>query len=199
LKFLIATRNEGKKREILAMVEDSIFHFLTLNDFPELGDVEEDGKTFEDNAKKKALHYFKATKVPTVSDDSGLVVDALNGAPGIYSARYSGVHGDDASNNRLLIEQMKDMTNRKATFVCVCVVVFAEDDIHVFRGEFHGRIAQTPRGIGGFGYDPLFLIDGSDKTSAELSNEEKNAISHRAIAVRSMIDFLKRRFRSENG
>jgi non-canonical purine NTP pyrophosphatase (RdgB/HAM1 family) len=191
MKLLVATKNEGKKKEILELFKGLDYEVLTLNDVDNQDDVEEDGKTFFDNALKKAAYYYQKYNYITVSDDSGLMVEVLNGAPGVYSARYSGTHGDDLSHNLKLIQELKHIQNRKAKFVCVIVVYFGNDDFYHFYGEMKGTIIDSFRGLNGFGYDPIFEVEGLGKTSAELAPEEKNAISHRAQAIQKLIAFLK--------
>jgi len=161
---------------------------VSLNDVAPFGEAPESGATFEDNAVAKARDAFAATGLPTVADDSGLEVAAVNGMPGVLSARWSGNHGDDAANTALLLAQLRDAPNerRGAAFVSACALVSASGEV-VVRGEWPGSIAREPRGDGGFGYDPVFVPDGADgRTYAEMSAAEKNARSHRARAFRAL-------------
>lgn len=159
-----------------------------------LPDVVEDAVTFEDNALLKARSAAQATGLLAIADDSGLAVDVLGGCPGIFSARWSGRHGDDEANNDLLLAQLADIpaAHRTARFVCVAALVAPDGTEAVERGEMPGVLLRERRGEGGFGYDPLFLPDGSDRTSAELSAEEKDAISHRGKAFRAIAAHVAR-------
>src|ERR1700761_5069784 len=153
---------------------------VSLNDVPPFDEAPETGATFEDNALAKARDGFAATGLPTVADDSGLEVAALNGMPGVLSARWSGQHGDDAGNIALLLAQLRDVPDerRGAAFVSACAVVWESGEV-VVRGEWPGSIAREPRGDGGFGYDPVFVPESSERTAAQLSPGEKDAVSHR--------------------
>jgi len=199
MKLLVATRNQGKVRELqrlFASLEG--IELIGMSAFEHVPDVIEDADTFEGNAAKKALEVARATGLPTLADDSGLVVDALGGAPGIYSARYAGSHGDDEANNDKLIGALEDVEDAKRTGRFVCALAFADPDgplgerVHVLHGAIEGHLLRERRGEGGFGYDPLFLPIGETRTTAEMPAEEKNAISHRAEASRKMHDFLGR-------
>jgi len=190
MKIIFATRNEGKLREVKHIFSDSDVEILSLNDFADNIDVEEDGKSFEENALKKAEEIYSHFKLPVISDDSGLVVEQLNGAPGIYSARYSGDNATDEKNNKKLLEKLKNFPlPHKAKFVCAAVFWNAQNRL-IVTGEFKGQIISEPRGINGFGYDPLFLPDGLDKTSAEISPDLKNKISHRAKAFTKLKELV---------
>ena len=153
-------------------------------------DVEEDGETFEENARKKAETIFRRTGKPCLADDSGLQVDALGGAPGVYSARYAGTN-KDKDNNQKLLSEMEGKINRTARFVCVMVLLYGEGKEIVAQGRCEGEIAVAPRGGNGFGYDPLFYLPQFGKTMAELTDDEKNAISHRGNALRSLREHIK--------
>jgi XTP/dITP diphosphohydrolase len=186
--LVIATRNKGKIAEIdriLKFEEDSSnpIEVKSVADF-DIDDVDETGSTFEENALLKALTVARATGLPALADDSGLAVDALGGAPGIYSARYSGVHGDDGANiEKLLRELANHSGDRSARFVAV-IALAKPDGSHILaRGELLGNIAQSQRGENGFGYDPIFIPTGSNRTLGEFLPEEKDAISHRARAL----------------
>jgi XTP/dITP diphosphohydrolase len=165
---------------------------LSLNDVAPFDEAPETGATFEDNALAKAWDAFAATGLASMADDSGLEVAALNGMPGVLSARWSGNHGDDAGNTALLLAQLRDVPDvrRGAAFVCACALVWASDEI-VVRGEWPGMIAREPRGDGGFGYDPVFIPGGSDRTAAQLSPAEKDAVSHRGRALALLLPSLR--------
>ena len=165
---------------------------LSLADVPDYPEAPEVGATFEDNALAKARDAYTATGLPSVADDSGLEVDALNGMPGVLSARWSGRHGDDAANTALLLAQLRDVPDerRGAAFVSACALVSATGET-VVRGEWPGAIATTPRGAGGFGYDPLFVPAGSGRSAAELTPAEKDAASHRGRALTLLLPVLR--------
>jgi XTP/dITP diphosphohydrolase len=165
---------------------------LSLDDVASFEDAPETGATFEENALAKARDAYRATGLATVADDSGLEVDALNGMPGVLSARWSGRHGDDAANTALLLAQLGDVPDgrRGAAFVSAVALVSGAGEV-VVRGVWPGSIAREPRGEGGFGYDPVFLPSGSDRTSAELSPEEKDAVSHRGRALAALVPALR--------
>jgi XTP/dITP diphosphohydrolase len=192
--LLVATQNRGKLKEILrifaAEVPDLTLH--TLDEFPDAKDVEETGDTFEANALLKARAGFELSGMPTLADDSGLVIDALGGRPGIHSARYSGK--GDAGNIEKVLDEMKDVAEglRTARFVTVAAFV-AEDEI-LERGEFEGVITHSPRGEGGFGYDPIFQPIGLDLTLAQLTAEQKDEMSHRGRALRKLAPRVGIRF-----
>lgn len=168
---------------------------LSLADVPAFDEAPETGATFEENALAKARDAYVATGLPSVADDSGLEVDALNGMPGVLSARWAGRHGDDAANTALLLGQLADVPDerRGAAFVSACALVHGPGaaDIVVVRGEWRGAIVREPRGDGGFGYDPVFLPAGSDRTAAELSPQEKDAASHRGRALAALVPSLR--------
>ena len=168
---------------------------LSLDDVPAFDEAPETGATFEDNALAKARDAFAATGLPAVADDSGLEVDALNGMPGVLSARWSGRHGDDPANTALLLGQLGDVPDdrRGAAFVSACALVCGtgDADATVVRGEWRGAIVREPRGDGGFGYDPVFLPDGSERTAAELTPAEKDAASHRGRALAALLPALR--------
>ncbi|BCI86684.1 non-canonical purine NTP pyrophosphatase [Mycobacterium kansasii] len=164
---------------------------VSLDDVASFNETPETGATFEDNALAKARDAFAATGLASVADDSGLEVAALNGMPGVLSARWSGVHGDDAANTALLLAQLRDVPDerRGAAFVSACALVSASGEV-VVRGQWPGTIAREPRGDGGFGYDPVFIPDGYQRTAAQLSPEEKDAMSHRGRALRLLLPEL---------
>ncbi len=194
-KIVLATNNPSKVKEFNAILASSGCNFLQVISLAECGftgEVVEDADTFEGNAYKKAKEVADFTGMATVADDSGLEVDALNGAPGVYSARYA---GEGASSDMLiskLLGEMKDVadSNRSARFTTVMCAVLPSGKVISKRGECHGVIIREPKGNGGFGYDPVFYYPPFDKTFAELASEEKNAVSHRGIAVKKLIDAL---------
>ncbi len=194
LDLLLATRNPGKLREIRALAADLPARWHTLDEFPDVADVEETGTTFAENARLKARHYAAATGLPTLADDSGLAVDVLGGAPGVQSARYAGHPRDDAANNRKLIAALAGvpLARRTARFCCAMALVRDGHVIAETTGEFPGLIQDQPRGHNGFGYDPHFLVPDLGLTLAELTPVEKNARSHRGQALRAMLVHLHR-------
>jgi len=196
-RVILATRNEhkvGELREILAEVCAELdVEIVGLNAYPEVPDVVEDGVTFAQNAELKALAAARATGIPALADDSGLAVDVLGGAPGIFSARWSGRHGDDRANLQLLLDQLSDVpdAHRGAAFVCAAVLALPDGRTVVEEGRFEGMLSREPHGSNGFGYDPILLVAGDTRTSAELSAAEKNARSHRGKAFRAMAPHLR--------
>ena len=194
MKILLATGNRKKAVEIVAILregEGSVTEIATLADFPDLPEAVEDGETFLENARKKAHPAAKETGLPTLGEDSGLVVDALEGAPGIYSARYAGEDAADGDNSRKLLEEMRGVPSGKRTarYCCVAVLAWPDGREVTAEGSCEGEIALEPRGDGGFGYDPVFLLaDG--RMMAELAPEEKDAISHRGRALRKLRTLL---------
>lgn len=197
MKFLIASKNKKKLNEMQRILSPLGIEVVSESDsgytFPE---VEENGTTFAENAKIKALSAMKTTGLPAVADDSGLCIDALNGAPGIYSARFSGDHNDDA-NNQKVFDLLKDTPDDKRTarFVCSICCVFPNGDEIVANGVCEGKIGYTLIGENGFGYDPLFMV--GDKSFAQLSNEEKDKISHRGNAMREFTQKLKEHLKGQ--
>ncbi|XBG91869.1 ribonuclease PH [Enterococcus cecorum] len=186
--IMIATGNMGKAKEFEKMFAKAGYQIKTMKDFPELPEVQETGQTFEENARLKAETIANILQCPVLADDSGLTVDALGGMPGIYSARFAGEQKSDASNNAKLLHELTDVAdeNRTAQFHCTLVFVAPQKESLVVEGIWNGRIARIPRGENGFGYDPLFIVDGLEKTSAELTPEEKNEISHRGQAMKKL-------------
>ncbi len=187
-ELLVATGNKGKMKEIQQILAGFVDRFFFLADFPNLPAAIEDGLTFEENACKKAMTAALATGIPSVADDSGLVVDALAGRPGIYSARYAGIGASDAENNRKLLHDMAGLEpqQREAFFYCAVALCFPDGTCTVFSGTLNGLLLDSPRGDGGFGYDPLFLLPDYGKTLAELGMEVKNGISHRGRALETL-------------
>jgi XTP/dITP diphosphohydrolase len=188
---VLATRNEGKLRE-LARILGTTVTLTGLDAFPGAPDVPETGATFEANALLKARAIAACTKLPAVADDSGLCVDALNGMPGVLSARWAGQHGDDKANLDLVLAQVADVPDGRlgARFVCAAALVVPSGREWVVTGQVEGRLIRVPRGSGGFGYDPIFLPDGFDQTTAEMTPEAKDAISHRGRAFRALAPFI---------
>ena len=184
LKLVLASRNQNKVREINAMISDYLPNvtLVSLDDVGLYEDVEETGKTFEENAILKARYAAKSGYI-AIADDSGLVVPALGGAPGVFSARYAGEHGDDQANRDLLLKNLEGNPYRAAAFVCCIACVFPEGDGFTVRGHVEGEILCYERGTGGFGYDSLFWYDPAGQSFAEMSAEEKNAVSHRRRAI----------------
>lgn len=195
-EILLATRNTGKVREIREMTADLAIRWRSLEDFREVPDAKETGTTFAANARLKALQYATATGLTTLADDSGLEVDALDGAPGVHSARYAGAPRDDAANNRKLIAALRNVppAQRTARFRCAMALVVDEQVVIETDGVVEGRIIDEARGTNGFGYDPHFLIVELGRTTAELPPDEKNARSHRGQALRRMLTRIAARF-----
>ena len=189
-RLYCATGNAGKLREFRMAADSARVEIELLPGYRELPAAIEDGATFEENAIKKALHYGPHAGGLLFADDSGLEVAALGGAPGVYSARFSGRHATDDSNNRLLLERMRGMTDRRARFVCAIALVEAERIAGVYHGAVEGTILEEPRGNGGFGYDPLFYCPAFGCTFAEATAEQKLSLSHRGQAVRAMLASL---------
>jgi XTP/dITP diphosphohydrolase len=191
MKMVLASRNAHKIAELEALLAQYVngVEILSLNDVGMMGEIEENGTTFEENALIKA-RAAAASGYIGLGDDSGLSVRALGGAPGIYSARYAGEHGNTAENNTLLLKNMEGITDRYAEFVCAIACVLPSGEEFCVRGISAGEILSDYHGEGGFGYDPLFLDPKQGKTFAEMSAAEKNAVSHRGRAVRKFADFL---------
>lgn len=197
-RLLLASRNAGKLAELRRMLPESVT-VLGLGDFPDYVEDPETGLTFEENALAKAEQAARATGTVALADDSGLTVAALNGMPGVLSARWAGGHGDDAANNALLLAQLSDVPDhrRSAAFVSVVALVVPGGGSRLERGEWPGRLLREPFGTNGFGYDPLFVpaesdADGSGLTSAQLAPERKNELSHRARAMAAILPHLRR-------
>jgi XTP/dITP diphosphohydrolase len=190
MKLLLATRNTKKLEEMRRILAHD--EVVGLDDVPAYDEVPESGLTFEANARIKAREGVAHTGLPTVADDSGLTVAAMNGMPGVFSARWSGRHGDDTGNVDLLLRQLGDVPDEQlgAAFVCAVVLVLPDGREWTVHGEMRGRLIRSPRGTGGFGYDPIFVPDGHTRTSAELTPQEKDAISHRGQAMRALASIL---------
>lgn len=201
LEMVLATRNAGKAAELQALLRaryGAKITLLTLSEIGFEGDIEETGQTFAENALLKARAAAAASGKIGLGDDSGLVVPALGGAPGIYSARYAGEHGNDEKNNAMLLQNLSGKADRRAFFECVLACVLPNGENFTVSGRCEGIILESPRGRNGFGYDPLFYVPGLGKTLAEMSGEEKNAISHRGAAVRQFVAAFARRLGKES-
>ncbi|MCW2676630.1 MAG: Nucleoside-triphosphatase [Modestobacter sp.] len=193
-RLLLATRNAGKLAELQRLLAAAVpgVEVVGLRDVPEYPEAPETGATFEENALLKAREAVRYTGLPAVADDSGLTVDALNGMPGVLSARWSGRHGDDAANTTLLLGQLADVPDerRGGAFVCAAALVTPEGAEHVLERQWRGTVVREPRGSHGFGYDPVFVPAGLDLTSAELEPAEKDARSHRGQAFAALVPVL---------
>ncbi len=193
MELVIATKNKKKIEEIRRITSDMNIKILTPDDFPEFPDVIEDGLSFSENAAKKSLAAAKYTGKASLSDDSGLEVYALGGKPGVFSARFAGEGATDSENVKKLLDKMKDIDDkdRKARFVCCIALTTHDFKTYFFEGTVNGSIIREPRGVNGFGYDPVFVPEGKLKTFAEMSDLEKDAISHRGSALFKLREFLK--------
>jgi XTP/dITP diphosphohydrolase len=193
-RLLLATRNAGKLAELQRLLATAVpgVEVVGLRDVPEYPEAPETGATFEENALLKAREAVRYTGLPAVADDSGLAVDALNGMPGVLSARWSGRHGDDAANTALLLGQLADVPDerRGGAFVCAAALVTPDGVEHVLERQWRGTVVREPRGTNGFGYDPVFVPTGLDRTSAELVPAEKDARSHRGQAFAALVPVL---------
>ncbi|UZJ31207.1 RdgB/HAM1 family non-canonical purine NTP pyrophosphatase [Streptomyces endophytica] len=194
-RLILATRNDGKIRELHAILDAAGLdvELVGADAYPEIPDVKETGVTFAENALLKAHALAQATGHPAVADDSGLCVDVLGGAPGILSARWSGKHGDDQANLDLLLAQLADIADehRAAHFACAAALALPDGTERVVEGTLEGTLRHTPTGTGGFGYDPILQPLGEDRTCAELTPDEKNAISHRGKAFRALVPVVR--------
>jgi XTP/dITP diphosphohydrolase len=196
-RVVLATRNDHKVVELRAILADVCeelgLEIVGASEWPEAPDVVEDEVSFEGNARLKAVALAQHTGLPALADDSGLAVEVLGGAPGIFSARWSGRHGNDLANLELLLAQLADVKDehRGAAFVCAAVLAMPGGEVRATEGRMPGRLAREPKGTNGFGYDPILVVEGDTRHSAELSPEEKNAISHRGKAFRAMAPHLR--------
>lgn len=192
MKIIIATKNEGKVREFQKLLEPLGYEPVSLKDEGIDVDINEDGDTFEENAHIKAREIYKLTGLPVIADDSGLEVEFLGGAPGIYSARYAGEGATDEDRNQKLLDEMQgvDTPLRNARFVCALYCILDDKKEYCVTGTLEGYIGEEPKGAHGFGYDPIFMID-EDTSLAEVDEEEKNKISHRARAMENLLKALK--------
>ena len=200
-RLLLATRNAKKLTELQRIMDAALgaarVQLVGLDDVEQFPEVPETGLTFGENALIKAREGARRTGLPTVADDSGLAVDALNGMPGVFSARWSGGHGNDQANLDLVLAQISDVADehRSAAFVCAAALVLPNGREHLIEGRQPGRLLRASRGTGGFGYDPIFVGEGQDRTNAELSPAEKDAISHRGKAFRELAKVVARTLR----
>ncbi len=192
-ELVLASGNKGKLAEFQRLLEGLDIQVHSMKEYPEIGEIIEDGTSFQENALIKARAVCKATGLPAMADDSGLVVDALNGAPGIYSARFAGEHRSDHDNNAKVLELLNDVAdeNRTARFFCVIAIVLPDGREYTAEGTCEGTILHALQGEGGFGYDPLFYVAQFNKTFAQLSMEEKNSISHRGNANRKAVEIIR--------
>jgi len=191
-KIIFASQNKGKVKEVVQILNGLDIEIISLTDMSEQIEIIEDGDSFEANAFIKAKQVYNIFKLPTIADDSGLVVDQLNGAPGIYSARFAGEEGNDEANNKKLLDELKNYPEPHiAKFVCAAVYYDGEE-VHTAIGEFNGRIIDEENGTHGFGYDPLFVPDGYSITSAEMEPSLKNSISHRFNAFNKLKNILNK-------
>ena len=188
MRVVLATRNRHKLEELRRILAAYDIELMSLEDFPDVADVAETGATFADNAILKAREVASATGLVAVADDSGLSVDALNGMPGVLSARWAGRHGDDVANLELVLAQISDVPDdrRGGAFVCAAAACTPEGRVVLAEGRVEGTLLRSPRGSNGFGYDPIFVPIGETRTTAEMSAEEKDALSHRGLAFRAL-------------
>ncbi|MCL2819880.1 MAG: RdgB/HAM1 family non-canonical purine NTP pyrophosphatase [Oscillospiraceae bacterium] len=191
MKFVLATANPGKVKEMQELLGELNIDVVTRTDLGIDIDIEETGTTFFENAKLKAEAICRISKMPSIADDSGLITDALHGEPGVYSSSFGGEHLSAEERCSYLLKKMENMEQRSAKFVCTIICVFPEGNYITANGECTGVITTGPKGSGGFGYDPVFMPDGFEKTMAELRAEEKNKISHRGKALREFYALLK--------
>ena len=190
MKLILASNNQKKLKEIIEILGDRFDEIVTLREAGIDHETVEDGETFLDNARKKAREIAELSGCCALADDSGICVDALGGAPGIYSARFSGEHGNDESNNALLLEKLRGVSDRTAHFTCVVVLRWPDGRELSAEGRLYGQIAYEPAGEGGFGYDPIFYLPDRGCTDAQLPPGEKNRISHRGKALRALLEKL---------
>ena len=190
MKLIIASNNKHKIYEIKKILGDKFSEILSLREAGIDHETIEDGVTFMENASKKAREIAEISGEASLADDSGICVDALDGAPGVYSARFCGEHGNDAANNRLLVEKLQGKENRGAHYTCAISLVFPDGREIQSEGYMFGEIIDTPRGERGFGYDPHFVMTGEVRTVAEMTDEEKNSVSHRAKALFGLLEKL---------
>ena len=194
-KLLIATRNPGKFRELVTLLARANYCLVSLTDVSVEAEAPETGSSFEENASSKATLYGRLSGLPTLADDSGLEVNALGGEPGVLSSRYAGEGATDAQRIDFLLGKLNNVKepNRGARFRCVIAVAWPGEAVNIYSGECRGRIAESPRGSAGFGYDPVFLVEEMGKAMAELTDDEKNRVSHRGRAARRAAAALRRR------
>ena len=190
-KYVLATANPGKIKEMSKILSNFNIDIITRSDLDIDIEIEETGTTFLENAKLKAIEICSLSDMPAIADDSGLIVDALGGEPGVYSSSYGGIELTSDERCKYLLDKMENIKQRNAKFVCTIVCAFPDGSLLTATGECSGKITTMPRGLRGFGYDPVFLPDGKDKTMAELSDCEKNEISHRGKALSKFYELLK--------
>lgn len=195
LKIVLASNNKGKLREFGAMLAPLSIEIHPQGEF-HVSEAEEPYGTFLENCLAKARHAARSTGLPAIADDSGICVDALGGAPSVLSARFAGEPKSDARNNEKLVESLKGQANRRAHYTCVLVAVRHADDPEpiIAEGRWYGEVADTPQGEGGFGYDPYFYLPQYGKTAAQLTADEKNAVSHRGVALKKLVEEMKTRW-----
>jgi len=196
LKLIIATHNNDKEKELKSVLDDFPVEVMSLDQFPEIGEIEETGSTLYENAKLKAVTVNKITNMPCLGDDTGLEVDALNGAPGVYSSRYAGENVSYENNVTKLLRELRSTPSDKRTARFRTIIFYTDGDRELYtQGEIQGVITENPRGTNGFGYDPVFYIPEVKKTMAELTSAEKNKLSHRGQAMRKfrklLLDFIQ--------
>lgn len=193
MEILIGTQNIGKIKEIERLLQNSRFVLRSLRDFSNIVDVEESGKTFAENASLKAVEYSRKTRLWTLADDSGLEIEALNGQPGVFSARYAGENASNEAKITKVLTELKDAGNRKARFVCVMAIADINGEIkYLAEGICQGTIDFRAKGENGFGYDPIFIPQGFSQTFGELSEEIKQKISHRSQAISKIVEYLNK-------
>ena len=196
MKLIIATHNNDKEKELKSVLDDFPVEVMSLDQFPEIGEIEETGSTLYENAKLKAVTVNKITNMPCLGDDTGLEVDALNGAPGVYSSRYAGENVSYENNVTKLLRELRSTPSDKRTARFRTIIFYTDGDRELYtQGEIQGVITENPRGTNGFGYDPVFYIPEVKKTMAELTSAEKNKLSHRGQAMRKfrklLLDFIQ--------
>ena len=192
MEIILATHNLDKSKELQESLKDSKIKILTLSDFPEIGEIVEDGNSLEENAFIKSRTVFNLTNIPTISDDTGLEVDALNGAPGIYSARYAGINASYTDNVNKMLNQLKNVDKNLRTATFKTVVTFVSNDLElVSEGSVKGFITEKPYGNSGFGYDPIFYVIEKNKTFSEMNINEKKECSHRGKAIANLKQLFK--------
>ncbi|MEO2068191.1 MAG: XTP/dITP diphosphatase [Desulfurobacteriaceae bacterium] len=193
MRIVFATKNEGKVREVKEKLKEFDIEIVPISAVKDVETPEETGETFLENAYQKAVYYANALKEPVIAEDSGLEVEVLNGSPGVYSSRFAGENASDEENNQKLVEELKKRgySESPARYVSFIVLAFPEKMGLWSEGEVRGKVTTHPRGTGGFGYDPLFIPQGYEKTMAELSLKEKNKISHRGKALEKLVKLLK--------
>ncbi len=190
MKLIIASNNKHKIYEIKKILGSKFDEILSLSEAGIDHETIEDGKTFAENAYKKAKEIAELSGYAALADDSGICAHALDGAPGIYSARFSGGHGNDGDNNALLLKMLEDKSDKGAHYTAAIALVLPDGKSYAAEGHLYGNITDTPRGCGGFGYDPIFVPEGETRTVAEMTDEEKNAISHRARGLQALLEQL---------